>query len=415
LLSLVVASSAWGKNGVVTTLDGQTFEGDVTVSGQSVTIMTKSKGLVKLNRANVKDIKDVASNKEQFEKRMAALDKNDSNGRVDVARWAVDHGEFDLALDALDSAIAVNPNNEDAISMRRTVLKERELDRKKKTATATPPGVKPKTGAATPTPPERETPAPAPAAKEDAGPGKPIRLVTAEEINRIRQLEMQKNDNVRVILNNDVKRRYMNSAEGITLAEFNKMTPLGQAMEILHNGGSKLAKDVTIATDPQTMARFKSDVQRNILPGCATASCHGTPGKGGDFTLHSPANKEAETYTNFLLMQNYKKATDKNELALIDRQKPENSLLLLYGLPPKDAPVAHPEVQNFRPMYKGKNDPKYKLILDWIGHSLAPIAPEYGIDLSKEPEEGDGATTRPSGRGGRTDAGGDTPRVRSTR
>jgi hypothetical protein len=193
----------------------------------------------------------------------------------------------------------------------------------------------------------------------------------------------------------------------LTPQEFNKMNPLQQAHEILANGGNKMAGDVLIMTDPASLAQFKRDVQRHILPGCATAACHGAVTKDGDFYLgkigkfylHNPANKEAETYTNFMLLQQYpisgdsknpEQATvtiDKHEYAMVDRQKPENSLLLLYGLPQKDSPLAHPEVQGYKPMFKGRNDPKYQAIFNWMHDTLAPVAPEYGIDLTKEAEE----------------------------
>src|SRR5215212_5926074 len=109
--TLMVAGSAWAKNGVVTTKDGKSFEGEVTEKGEVVTIIMKGNIPVKMNRANVADITYVASNKDQFDQRMAKLGKNDSNGRVELAKWALDKKEYDLALDALDSAIAINPNN----------------------------------------------------------------------------------------------------------------------------------------------------------------------------------------------------------------------------------------------------------------------------------------------------------------
>jgi hypothetical protein len=222
-------------------------------------------------------------------------------------------------------------------------------------------------------------------------------MVTPREINRIRQKEWQKGDKVAVRFQNDVKRRYLASSD-FTPQEFNKMTPPEQAFEILDNGASRLHADVVIANDPYAIAQYKSVVQRNVLPGCATSGCHGGT-KAGDFVLHNPAAKDAHTYTNFILIQDYQlTGEDGRRHMLIDRAHPEESLLAQFGLPPRDSDMPHPKVQNFRPLFKGRNDPRYRAMVDWIEGTLAREKPEYGVDLSKPPEEDD-STTRPA-RGG---------------
>src|SRR5687767_11838216 len=79
------AAIAWGKPGTVITNDGQTFEGEVTEKGQSVTVMTKGNIPVTINRANVSAIEYAGSVKQQFEQRMAKLGKEDADGRVKLA------------------------------------------------------------------------------------------------------------------------------------------------------------------------------------------------------------------------------------------------------------------------------------------------------------------------------------------
>jgi hypothetical protein len=356
----------------------------------------------------------------------------------------MDKREPDLALDALDEAVDINPNNEEAIMLRSVVEKQRRIQqmtdardaaRAKVTRAAfaapAPAPVPPadRTGRRpAAAPPAAGAPADAPAggrrpaagtapATKPKGPVK-TRLVTPAEINHVRQLEHPQTEQVQVQFINDVKHRYQQNS-GIAAQEFNKMTPLEQAHEILANGGTKMHSDVLIKTDPASLGQFKRDVQRNILPGCATTACHGTFGKAGNFFLHNPAAKEPETYTNFILLQNYpitageknpeqaRATIDGRDYAMIDRQKPANSLLLLYGLPQKDSPLAHPDAQGYKPMFKGRNDSKYQLIYNWMHDTLAPVAPEYGIDLTKDADE---ATTRPSrasgGGGGTGDRGG---------
>lgn len=401
LLVLTVAVTTWGRTGVVTIKDGSTFEGDITEQGNIVIIKRGNEQPVKLNKANVANIeyKAIATpppappgtaapspNAATFHAQMAKLAKNDVPGRIKLAQQMLDKKEYDLSLEALDSAIAIDPNSEDALKMRRSVLKLRHLARQSagQPDAAMPPddqgapadgGRPPRDGAST---------------RHSAK----TRMVTPEEINRIRQLELQKGEKVQVTLENDVKRRYQQSSE-FTPQQFAAMTPQDQAAQILSNGNSQMRQDVMIKSDPLSLSQFKSGIHRIVLTGCAMASCHGTPNKAGDFFLHNPAGKDVDLYTNFMLMQTYKTEINGKELLMVDRARPENSLVLQYGLPQDAAEWPHPKAQNFKPVFKGKSDPKFKQTDEWLRHTLAPIAPDYGIDLTKD-AEGNGATTRPA-------------------
>lgn len=430
---LLCAGVLLGREGVVTDKQGQAYEGEITEKGDIIEIITKG-GTAKVQRANVESIEYADSVEEQFKQRMAKLKDNDSAGRVTVARWAYEKRQYSLALDALDAAIDIDPDNQEARELKRTILKQQELDRKK--PKASPPAGKGKSAPKAPADdaggdasadeempaeesggddaaPSDDKPRAAADDDDDAGGERPAarrgpakrRMVTPHEINRIRQLEWHKGDRVAVRLENDVKRRYLASSD-FTPQQFNKMTPPEQAFEILDNGPSRLHRDVIIVNDPSAIAQFKSVVQRHVLTGCATAGCHGGT-KAGDFVLHSPANKDVQTYTNFILLQDYKLTDDDGrEHLMINRAHPEDSLLTQYGLPQRDADMPHPKAQNFRPLFKGRNDPRYKAMVGFIAETLTRQQPDYGIDLTEPaPDDEEGSTTRPS-RGGTNSSGG---------
>src|SRR5947208_1038998 len=80
-------------------------------------------------------------------------------------------------------------------------------------------------------------------------------------------------------------------------------------------------------------------VQPYLLQNCATMGCHnGTPAAKWNMVL--PAESDAATYTNFLRMEKYVKHFKQSDDAvfgtgdakMIDRQRPEKSLLLQYSL-----------------------------------------------------------------------------------
>ena len=398
LIVLSLAMAAWARNGIVTLKDGTTFEGEVTENANTVTVVIKGKGPARVQRANVKNIEYLPGPKEQFDQRMAKLNKTDVKGRVELAKWAIDNQEYDLAINAADAAVAIDANNEEAMQVRKTAEAKRQAAKNGGKATG-PSGAAPENG------PKVNPSVPGDDGTTGARPadnmGKDLRLVTAAEINRIRQLEFQKGENVQMRLQNGVKQRYLASSD-YTPEQFNKMTPLEQGFQILDNGSSKLKNDVIITSDPAAVAQFKSVVQRNVLPGCASVQCHGG-NNAGAFKLRNPAVKDPEAYTNFLVMQAYTTTIDGKEYTMIDRARPENSLVLHYGLPQADSTVPHPKAQNFKPIFRGTRDPKYQQIIEWASKTLAPVAPEYKINLS-EPPEGD-STTRPA----RNRAGEDAP------
>src|SRR5688572_1017947 len=90
LLGLTGAMVAWGKSKVVTTKDGNTFEGEVTEKGEVLTITPRKGPPIKLNRANVAGMEDAASVADQLRGQMAKLGRDDVAGRIKLARTAVD-------------------------------------------------------------------------------------------------------------------------------------------------------------------------------------------------------------------------------------------------------------------------------------------------------------------------------------
>src|SRR5688572_30259668 len=95
LLGLTVAIVAWGKPGIVTINDGQTFEGDVIEGRNSVTIKRAGAQQVTINKGNVKEIRYTGAAGDAFQERMAKLNKNDVAGRIALAREASAQGEYD--------------------------------------------------------------------------------------------------------------------------------------------------------------------------------------------------------------------------------------------------------------------------------------------------------------------------------
>jgi len=61
---------------------------------------------------------------------------------------------------------------------------------------------------------------------------------------------------------------------------------------------------------------------------------------------------------------------------------PERSLVLQFGLPALQGRPPHPKVAEYRPRFRGRDDPAYLVIDDWLTNDLRVIQPDYGFNVS---------------------------------
>jgi hypothetical protein len=280
---------------------------------------------------------------------------------------------------ALQEARKIDPLNKDAARALDAAERQVELDHP--TAPATP-----KT-----TPPAPATPgaATAPTPQSSGPTSKPAmahRLLNNDEINIIRQKELTSDDTkTKVKFDNGVVKRYLATGDHDAKA-FTALSPTDQALEILSTGNAKLVVDVKIATDPGSLQDFRTKVYPILMNSCM--NCH-VGGRAGDFSLY-PGNSTPAVYTNFYILQSYSATVDKVKYLALDRDAPDHSLVLQYGLPLKVAVPAHPPVPGWRPRFQTSEDAAYVTIADWLKNSLKVVKPEYGLYVAPS-----GPTSKP--------------------
>jgi hypothetical protein len=356
----VLAGVVFARPGVLITSDGRRIEGDITERNDQyvVNIRGVETTIPKTDVSSVTFPEDYAKD---FHDRMSKLKPDDVSGRIELARDAFNRRQYGLAREALDSAMKIDPNNREAYDLQNTIDSQIRLEQGR--------------GAPADT---RPVPMPPPTAY-----GVERRLLTGDQINLMRQLELQPGDRVNVRFDNAVEKRYM-KYRNIQFNDFNAFKPVDRALKILGDGDESMRPDVKILGDPQSIADYRRTVQPLVLNGCATANCHGGL-KGGDFILYNPADNDAVSYTNLFILFRYRKKLPESHATvfdsparkMIDRGAGVRSLLAQYGLPVDISEVDHPQVTGYDFVFRNMEDVRFKQVVDWMDKSLRAPEPDY--------------------------------------
>lgn len=356
------------RQGVVTTSDGQRIEGEVTETKESITVSRHGVRTV-FPREEVSNI-DYSNYEDRFEQTLAALSPDDVEGRLQLAREAFKRREYELAQRAVDAAIDINPLNRSAMELSRSIASQMTLE-----------GSRKRTPATTRTATTR--------AETSQAEKRRYRGLSPEQINVVRQFELRKGDQVRIQFRNNARKAFVDTQPGLTFREFNMLTDVDQALQVLNKGSEDLRRDIILLSDPSSIRTFSRRLSTAVIQGCATSQCHGGPG-AGDFRLLSGTPDPSTLVTNFYLLTTYTKAVDGDEgnpfgssqLSMIDRTTPGDSMLYQYALPRSRAKFKHPEVRNWNGIVANENDRFIRDLVDWIQNELSPVKPSYGFDFS---------------------------------
>lgn len=390
------------QEGQVTTVDGRTFEGQITERGNEITIDTN--GIVTtLQRSEVSQIM-YGTAEQRLRKRLAQYSEDNAPARLDIAEEAIRRDLLNFADEIVQGVLERDPNDRRADNLAARINRERELARSQgQGSDSRPPANRGGGGAGRQGQPQRGGPNAGPAQAQLGD------LLTEEQINRVRQAELQPADaagrSPRIRFENRVVRRFVDTQPGLDFRDFNRAGDVQKALYILDNTDDEaILNDVKIVTDPGSLLAFKQRVHQTVIETCATSQCHGGREPVGGFLLYPNGRDDATIYTNFVSLSLAEQMVDDptggafggdGEVMrqMIDRQTPANSLLLQYMLPPTVATWAHPQVEGYEPRFQNPGDNLFQTIGNWIGGVLERPRPDYDIDFTPP---GQPPTTRPT-------------------
>lgn len=370
----------WAEEATVYTKDGRRLSGDVTVTDTQVTINTLA-GAVVLDRGQVEKIVPRESPQAAYMRKVAALAPGDVEGHYQVAEWASEHRYWDIVVKQCTYVLGLDPKHTKA-----KLLLE---DARRKQAEASGGGARP--GAEAPR--EEEAP-PAPGERE------PLPLLSARDVQRLKLGELATEgggEDVRVRFSArrgqpDVLKQFVKEMAGRDgygeswQRAFGRLKPHEQLREMVSAARSgvdarfeldRYADQIEILDDPAAFANFRKKVMPIVVQGCGRSGCHNATA-ASEFRLPGGSrSSEPFAYTLFAIMD----ATPTAYGPLINRERPESSVLLSYMLPLDGNNKPHPEPKRgkFIPAIPGVRARNYEVVVDWI-NSLRSPRPDYALE-----------------------------------
>ncbi|MCK4624806.1 MAG: hypothetical protein KAV00_05815, partial [Phycisphaerae bacterium] len=312
-VALVAAFAIPAQKQVIICKDGRRLEGEVTKVKDGYQIRMKG-GTVVIAKDQVLKVEDVVTVEDELTKRLAKLDSRDAEGHYLVARWAYDQNLLTDSRKILKKVLKLNPKHEDAPKLLKLV----------------------NTGIAK----SGDTTTPTTTTKNGGKKPAPSKFLTKEDIYRIRLMELKSDDRVSVQFRNKVLQRFIKSMRGSGDFEnrgfenkfrgYNRVKQVLYILEWTDRDNATIRDDILIKTDPKVIKEFRARIWPIIAKSFASPSCYGgVKPRDGLKLFNIPLTDERVLYTNFYILHKW----ERNGRRMIDRDNPEMSLLLQYGLP----------------------------------------------------------------------------------
>jgi hypothetical protein len=344
--------------------DGRVITGTyVSEDAQGVTIRISQINST-FPRTVIGRMETVPSVAEQYAQRRAALADSDIDGRYALVNWLYENKDYPLALRELAQLRSEAPDDARMAVLQRAIEGQMAAAARRDSRSAVE-------GAAA------AEPAGEPPAQEN--------LLSEQQINLIKVYEIDLDQRPPVDVPREVVDRILKEYAD------NDRTPKGSAQQAAFRGApgwQKLALMfdlkarplyplVQVRTDPPALATFRREFHTNyVVNYCAATQCHGGPAGGDLLLIRDGRRSEEQVYTNFFILNQYEDDAGR----MINRNDPDRSLLLQYGLERSSAKTPHPDVPGWRPHFQNEQAPRFVAMVDWM-RSLYPSPPlNYSIE-----------------------------------
>ncbi len=355
---------------VVTRRDGKEITG-IFVDQNADRVVVRVSGVrTVIPRVQIQRVEFLAPVEDRYEALRATIADNDTEGLLYLAEWLRQRERYELALKEVNTALRVEPYNEQGKSMRSWLEQQIKLENRERTdrGGASIPAVKRNRGSAFP-------------------------MLSRDEINLLRVYEIDLDNPPRLLIGRDVIERFMSDyaqSELIPVTRDGRESflrlPPARILEIMFRlQAREYYPDVRVMGDPESMRQFKRNVHATWLNNaCASARCHGGENAGRLWLQNKNINSDATTYTNFLILDRFRLP---DGTPMINWDEPARSPLLQMALPRNSSLTPHPDVgrgpgsRGWRQVFRTTEDRRFAQAVAWIDSMYRP-RPNYQIDYT---------------------------------
>ena len=367
-----------GQSGLVYMRDGGTREG-VIIEDAFDHVLLEIEGIrAKLRRDVVSHVVLQPTFDERYAKAKSSLQPGMYDAHLTLCQWLFEHRRYELAQKELLELL-----NQIEMAEARKLLKI----------------VQAQLAIASPPPPAPIQPAEGPQAENQAegnedrsGPVyaadlMPSEILSRDDVNIMRVYEIDFDHPPKVLIKPEAVR---------TLIEkygTSKLIPASQAgrnamfraaadspLDIVRLMFELKSRDlyplVEVNSEPHALNMFRLRVHDTwLMNNCATSSCHGGPYAGPLFLHRRNYKDDRVRYTNLLILERLEMDPG---WPLINYEKPEDSLIIQYGLPRELARKPHPDVTGWKPAFSPSNQKLRENAVEWIQTMMQP-RPDYPV------------------------------------
>lgn len=365
-----------GQTGMVVLRDGQTREGIILEDGFDYVLMDIQGIRAKLRRETVSHVVLEPTFEERYAQAKAAIAADNYHGMLMLSQWLAEQRRYDLARDELLSLLEKTEMPE-ARKLLTTVEAQLALNDP----------VVPSADPATTAPDATTEPSPD---KKHSGPVYPAdilpdKLISMSDVNIIRVYEIDFDHPPRVTIGPDTIRtliesygtsKLIPSSQTGRTAMF-RAEPINLVRLMFELRARELYPQIQVNTEPYSLNLFRRRVHDTwLINNCATSRCHGGV-EGAPFFLHARNFKDERVrYTNMLILERLELDP---EWPLVNFDKPEDSLILQFGLSRESARKPHPKVPGWKPVFTDTSHNLWQGGIEWIRSMMVP-RPAYPVD-----------------------------------
>ncbi len=355
---------------VVVMKDGQRLEGTLIESDEAAIVVRIAAVNARIERGDLERVFVQDTPLSRYKRMRGMIAAGDTERRTLLAAWCMDQRLFDEALQELNLVLAVDPNHGEGLRLKALALELKALDKRAKPAGEDEDRRRNDEEA-------RQFPT-RPSPQE-------FPFLTPEQIGLIKVFEVDLRDPPRILIPRETVERMLTQYADSPLVPGDRegreaflRLPAEKILDVMFRlRARELYPDVQVPDQPTSMKLFRDHVHAAwLVNNCATTRCHGGSAAGRLQLSNWRATSEESVYTNFLILERFK--TEDGD-SLINYEEAERSVLLQMGLPREDARTPHPAVPGWSPVFRTRENRRFKQALEWIGAMYRP-RPDYPIE-----------------------------------